>query len=237
VWNSTYGTSGYFTWTPVAGQEGLATFTLQGVNTSSTATQSYTVMVYSAGTDLTPPTTPGSFQVSSVSYTMLTGTWSASADNVAVGGYILTATHTDSRLHPPPYNDQTVSTTVGPTALGATLSGLHPDTSYDVSVEAFDAAGNVSAPSGATVETPPVPKVLGPSTVTFQANADGTTTMSWPASGYYWEYTVQSSTDLQTWTPLAPASQWPAYISTFTFTPAVGGGQEAFYRVVATPAP
>ena len=66
-------------------------------------------------------------------------------------------------------------------------------------------------------------------------NANGSPTLTWPSYGYYWKYTVQCTPDLVTWVPVEPASQWPSFITTFTFTPEPGVPQR-FYRVLATPA-
>jgi probable HAF family extracellular repeat protein len=247
VWNSPAGTSGSFTWTPVAGQEGTATFTLAATNTSGTYTQTYTVQVYPAGTDLVAPSTPGSLVMDQVGWSSVRATWTASTDNVAVTGYQITATHLDSRIHPPPYNDQIVSTTVAATVLQTTITGLIPSTSYDVTVQAFDAAGNVSIPATAQSTTLPQPFVALPqsaatpgasammsSALAMSPAAAGLMTMTWPGSGYYWQYTVQSTSDFTTWTPVAPASQWPNFSTSYTI-PVQPGVPSQYYRVLATP--
>jgi len=247
VWNSPAGTSGSFTWTPVAGQEGTATFTLAATNGSGTYTQSYTVQVYPAGTDLVAPSVPGGLVMDQLGWSSVRATWTASTDNVAVTGYQITATHLDSRIHPPPYNDQIVSTTVAGTVLQTTISGLTPSTSYDVTVQAFDAAGNMSIPATAQSTTLPQPFVALPaaaatpgaaammsSAVAVSPAVSGVMTMTWPGSGYYWQYTVQSTADFTTWTPVAPASQWPNFSTSYTI-PVQPGVQRQYYRVLATP--
>ena len=234
VWVSPAGTSGYFTWTPAAGQEGGATFTLSGTNSSGSVAQSYTVHVYPAGTDLLAPSTPGSFVVDQVSWNGCRATWTASTDNHAVTGYHLTATHLDSRLHAPPYHDQTVTADVAASVLQTNITGLTANTGYIITVQARDAAGNLSNPAVAPVATPPQPFVLAASNLATVPHADGSTTLAWPGYGYYWKFTVQSSTDLVTWLPVEPAAQWPSYVTTFTFTPNPAGPNR-FYRVLATP--
>ena len=79
------------------------------------------------------------------------------------------------------------------------------------------------------------PFVVTGSQVTTAANLDGSTTLSWPGYGYDWRFIVESSPDLTTWQPVEPASQWPSYVTTFTFTPSAGVPQ-LFYRVRAVPA-
>ena len=234
VWSAPGATSGHFTWTPSAGQEGDATFTLTGTNSTGSVTQSYNVCVYPAGSDLVSPTMPGGFVVDQVSATSCRATWTASTDNHAVTGYRLIATHLDSRLHAPPYHDQVVTSNVSP-ALQTTLTGLSPGTTYDVTVQAFDAAGNLSGPSAASITTLPQPFVLAASELVTTQNADGSTTLAWAGYGYYWKFTVEFSSDLATWTPLAPLTQWPSYATVFTFTrdPSLA---QVFYRVKATPA-
>ena len=243
VWNSAAGTSGNFTWTPAGGQEGDATFTLTGTNSSGTVTQSYTVHVWPAGTDLVSPTTPGGLVVDQVGSGSCRATWTASADNHAVTGYRITARHLDSRVHPPPYNDQTVTADVAATVLQSTVTGLQPSTAYELTVQAFDAAGNVSAPAATQVITLVTPLAAPPSglpgaqpalSVSMVSNAGGAMTLTWPGAGYYWGFTVESSSDLATWTPVAPASQWPSYATSFTVTPDAAVPR-CFYRVRATP--
>ena len=241
VWNSPAGTSGSFTWTPAAGQEGTATFTLSGTNTSGAITQSYTVPVYPAGTDLLAPSMPGSLVVDQVSWNSCRARWTASADNRAVTGYHLVATHLDSRLHTPPYNDQVVAADVAASVLQTTIGGLQPGTAYDIMVQAGDAAGNQSAPASTSITTLPqpfiAPLLVGtapPSITGLVADAGGQTTITWLGSGYYWAFTVESSPDLVTWAPVAPASQWPSYNTGFSFTPDPALPRY-FYRVQATP--
>lgn len=77
--------------------------------------------------------------------------------------------------------------------------------------------------------------IIAESNVTNTANTDGSMTMTWPGYGYYWKFTVERSTDLATWAPIEPATQWPSYITTFTFAPEPGVPAR-FYRVKASPA-
>ena len=96
--------------------------------------------------DMTPPTVPTDVYAMAISSSSITISWNASTDNVAVTGYKVFRSGVQ----------------VGTTAnLSYTDTGLTPDTSYSYTVEAFNAAGNVSAqssPASATTlndTTPP----------------------------------------------------------------------------------
>ncbi len=96
--------------------------------------------------DVTAPTVPGSFAESADEQTTVTVTWTASTDAVGVAGYNL-------------YKNGVFVGSVGPSILSYIFTGLTCGTTYSVSVEAFDAAGNKSAKSTINVatETCPVP--------------------------------------------------------------------------------
>ncbi|WP_369015795.1 cellulase family glycosylhydrolase [Actinocrinis puniceicyclus] len=92
----------------------------------------------SSGGDYTPPSTPSGLQVTGVTGSSVSLTWTASTDNVGVAGY----------------NVYRGSTLVG-TSSGTTYTdaGLTSGTAYTYSVAAYDAAGNVSAKSTAVTAT------------------------------------------------------------------------------------
>ena len=79
--------------------------------------------------DTQPPTAPAGLQVLSATASSITVSWLASTDNVGVTGYGL-------------YRGGTSTGTT--TATTATFSGLACGTSYALSVDAYDAAGNHS---------------------------------------------------------------------------------------------
>ncbi|WP_393072909.1 glycoside hydrolase family 6 protein [Streptomyces sp. LN704] len=90
------------------------------------------------GGDTQAPTVPGGLTVSSTTSNSATLSWSASTDNTAVTGYDV-------------YRD---GTKVGSaTATSYTDSGLAASTTYQYTVKAKDAAGNVSASSTAVSAT------------------------------------------------------------------------------------
>ncbi|RJE90123.1 chitin-binding protein [Paenibacillus sp. 1011MAR3C5] len=98
--------------------------------------------------DTTAPTAPSNLSVSNVAATSATVSWSASADNVGVAGYRI-------------FNGATqIGSTTG--ALTYNLTGLSANTAYNITVKAYDAAGNVSAASSAATFT--TPNISGPDT-------------------------------------------------------------------------
>ncbi|MET7552093.1 discoidin domain-containing protein [Streptomyces sp. NPDC005078] len=88
------------------------------------------------GGDITPPSAPGSLQVTGHSDTTVALAWNAAGDNVGVTGYRIMRV------------SGSASTQAG-TATGSsfTVTGLSPSTAYTFEVVAADAAGNLSQPS------------------------------------------------------------------------------------------
>jgi chitinase len=85
------------------------------------------------GTDTTAPSIPANLQSTGKTSTTVSLSWSASTDNVGVTGYIVL------------YG----TTSVNVTGTSAVLTGLSPNTTYDFTVKARDAAGNLSGASAA----------------------------------------------------------------------------------------
>jgi len=97
----------------------------------------------STSTDVTPPSPPGTPTLDSVTANSATISWTASTDNKAVTGYDI-------------YRDGQLCAQVNGTTLTGTCTGLSPNGTYGFYVNARDAAGNVSQPSGTLqVKTPP----------------------------------------------------------------------------------
>ena len=237
VWHSVSGSSGYFTWTPAAGQEGAQTFTVNAASVAGSANFTRTVQVYPAGTDLIPPSAPASVVVDQVSFDSCRIAWSPATDNYGIAAYRVVAAHRQPRrrFHYGPYNDHVLIFNLPPTAAQKLITGLRPSTSYQVTVQAVDAAGLWGGAAGSSITTLLQPFVAAAAQTATVLNGDGSMTMTWPGYGYYWKFTVECSEDLATWIPVPPASQWPSYATTFTFTPEPGVAQR-FYRVRAVPA-
>ncbi len=85
-----------------------------------------------------PPTTPGDLQASNLTGTSVTLGWTASTDNVGVTGYRI-------------FRNSVLIDTV--TGLSFTNTGLTPNTLYNYSVMATDAANNASTPATLGVTT------------------------------------------------------------------------------------
>jgi len=121
--------------------------------------------------DTTPPSMPSAVTVSVVSDSELDLNWTASTDNVAVAGYLV-------------YRDGApLATLSGVTAYQNT--GLSEDTAYSYSVQALDAAGNVSPQSTAVIGRTRKKDRIAPSTPTgLVATAVSTAqiNLSWAAS-------------------------------------------------------
>ncbi|MBI3804632.1 MAG: hypothetical protein HY282_12815 [Nitrospirae bacterium] len=91
--------------------------------------------------DSAPPSLPTGVTAAAVSYSQINVAWNASTDNIGVTGY---------RLY---RNGTPVATSSGQIYSDGNLA---PDTTYRYTVAAYDAAGNLSAPSMAiSVHTPP----------------------------------------------------------------------------------
>ncbi|WP_211746052.1 glycosyl hydrolase family 18 protein [Paenibacillus sp. Marseille-Q4541] len=90
-----------------------------------------------SGGDPTAPTAPTNLQVTAKTATSVSLSWSASTDNVGVTGYTVT------------YGTNAVNVTT----TTATLSGLTASTSYQFTVTAKDAAGNVSPGASISITT------------------------------------------------------------------------------------
>src|SRR6185436_2722445 len=124
----------------------------------------------SACADTTPPSAPASFSAGTTGTTSIATSWAASTDNVGVAGYTLYR------------NGASAGTATSPLF---TFAGLSCGTSYTLGVEAFDAAGNVSARTSITSSTSACPDVTAPSApASFSAGTTGTTSIatSWAAS-------------------------------------------------------
>ena len=123
-----------------------------------------------ACSDTTAPSTPTNLQRSSSTLTSMALSWSASTDNVGVTGYTLYV------------NGAQVGTTTS-TSMSAT--GLACSTTYTVSVDAFDAAGNHSAKASISTSTAACADTAPPSTPTglsTSAVGQSSITLSWTAS-------------------------------------------------------
>jgi chitodextrinase len=130
---------------------GLVAFDAAGNHSLLTeATWSPVSTLACASGDSSPPSAPTGLSVSARTSTSVSLAWSASTDNVGVAGYGV-------------YNGSVRVTNVP--GLSYTVSGLSCGTAYTLAVDAYDAAGNRSAPSQLTASTSPC---AGPPPVVLQ---------------------------------------------------------------------
>ena len=120
--------------------------------------------------DTQSPSAPGALAATSASQTSIGVTWGPATDNVGVTGYTV-------------YRDGAAAGTS--TATSYTVSGLSCGVTYRVAVDAFDAAGNRSAPTEAFLSTaacadttPPV----APASVTMASRTQTSISVTWPAA-------------------------------------------------------
>ena len=105
----------------------------------------------SSGTDTTPPTTPTGLVASSISSSQIGLSWNAATDDVGVTGYRV-------------YRGGALLVTLG-AVTSYQDSGLRASTAYSYTVQAADAAGNVSGQSAAaSAATQAAPDITAPST-------------------------------------------------------------------------
>jgi YD repeat-containing protein len=125
---------------------------------------------FGAPSDITPPTTPGTPQFSSVTSNSATVTWTASFDFSGIANY--------------QYNIGSGWVTIGSVA-NVALTGLNPTTNYTFQVRAIDAAGLTGSASSASFSTPAAPDVTPPSapgTITMGTITSTTAPASWVAA-------------------------------------------------------
>ncbi|WP_328996559.1 PQQ-dependent sugar dehydrogenase [Kribbella sp. NBC_01245] len=124
-------------------------------------------------TDTQPPTPPGNLVVSNIKSNAATFTWSAASDNVGVTRYEVN-------------RGGNLLKVVDGTTLTATVDTLTPNTSYDISVGAVDAAGNASQQSNVVTFTTPPSTDTEPPTVPGSLRSTGVTansvSLAWNAS-------------------------------------------------------
>jgi chitodextrinase len=160
--------------TPYITGEGTYSF---GITTPGSSTLSFAakesgvngaqLVVVLSLSDAEVPSVPAGISASASSATQVDLAWQASSDNVGVTGYTI-------------YRDNTLLTTVPGTSLSYSDNTLSPSTTYNYSVDAFDAAGNHSAASSpVSVTTPAMP-----SSLSFSVGADTYVNSGSPTSNY-----------------------------------------------------
>ncbi len=134
------------------------------INTQGTVLDSGVVPCNAAAPDTTPPTTPTGLAATSSNPGNVSLTWNASTDNTGVAGYTV-------------YRNGAALATVAGGTLNYADATAAPATTYSYAVDAFDPAGNHSAPSS------PVSVTTG-SSYTFGPVADAYVNQSNPTTNY-----------------------------------------------------
>jgi chitodextrinase len=137
-------------------------------NRALTATEVSTIYTSASSPDTNPPTTPGNVTATPVSSSQINVAWSASTDNVGVIGYKVFR------------NGSLAGSTT--TALAYFDTGLAASTTYSYTVEAYDAAGNVSTPSPPVTATTLTADTTPPSVSITAPTANATVSGTIPVS-------------------------------------------------------
>jgi chitodextrinase len=139
----------------------------QYVNTSGTVLDSGTVPCVPFGPDTQAPTVPTGVTATSPSHYQVNLSWSASSDNVGVTGYRIS-------------RNGSVLVSVPGSSLSYLDSTASPSTQYSYTVDAFDQAGNHSAPSAPVNVT----TLAMPASLTIPSVADTYVSASSPTTNY-----------------------------------------------------
>ena len=190
-------------------------------NNSSKASVTASTSACAPAPDTQAPTMPGGLHVSAATASSITLAWTASTDNVGVTGYGV-------------YNG---SGTVGnATSPSYTLSGLACATSYTLTVDAFDAAGNRSAKASISATTSACP-APGPTRVLSESIVNGSTLfgqVTWtaapsPVSGTDGNPTVKFLVDgVEKWTEITSPYQFNGDPSGLLDTKTLANGPHTF---------
>ncbi|MEC5393840.1 endonuclease [Bergeyella sp. RCAD1439] len=158
-----------------------AAYNYQGNRNPYIDNPSWVSAIWGESADQTPPSVPSNVSISNITANSATVQWTASTDDVAVAGYRV---YIDGQLH------TSSSTTT------ATLNGLQANTTYTVTVDAYDAMGNASAQSQSISFTTntlvaPIPSIPC-ATEDFEAipaSNSNYSTRTWSNNGILWTAT------------------------------------------------
>jgi chitodextrinase len=173
LWGSSVSSTHNFALNTAYLSNGQHTLDARAIDTSlnQASSSSITVTVSnSGGTDTTPPTAPSALTASAVATSQINLAWSASTDNVGVAGY---------------YVFRDGSQVASAAATSYADSGLTPGTTHSYSVEAFDAAGNVSVasnPASATTQAADTTPPTAPTSLAASVIDSAQVNLSWNAS-------------------------------------------------------
>jgi len=141
---------------PVAG----ASYTVRAHDLAGNQSANSAPASVGSGIDTTAPSTPADLTATATGPTSIKLAWSASTDNVGVTGYRIS-------------RGGSLLTTVAASALSYVDNSVSPATSYSYTVQAVDAAGNVSGQSAAASATTSADVSRG-TVLVFHATDDAT---------------------------------------------------------------
>lgn len=159
---TTWGYTDKYSWVPSTFPgEGAALLVDENFQVKPAYTAVHDALAGGSTPDTTPPTTPGTPTASNVTATSASLSWSASTDSGGSGlaGYNV-------------YREQgSTDTQLGQSSTNSTtLTGLSPNTQYQVYVRARDGAGNLSSPSATVTFTTQDGPATGPCRVAYTAS-------------------------------------------------------------------
>ena len=193
---------GLVTWTPALAQGGLNAVTVRATNIVGATDQTFSIRA------LTPaPTIPTGLTATGVTTTSIKLSWTASTDVVGVTGYrVFRIGHTG--FHG---SITTYTAIVDVVDTSTTITGLTSGYSYQYSVSALNASGNISVHSAfASARTQSPIVYLGPTQLNAVANHPLSFTLSVGANPATFTFTpldavpgmtVNATTGLVSWTP------------------------------------
>lgn len=192
---TTWGYTDKYSWIPsVFPGEGAALLVDDNFQVKPAYTAVHDALADGTPTDTTPPTTPGTPTAANVTATGATLSWSASTDSGGSGlaGYNVYREQgsTDALL-----GQSTTNST--------TLSGLSPDTAYEVYVRARDGAGNLSSPSATVTFTTEDGPATGPCRVAYSAS-------NWGGGGGFTAAVTITNTGTSTINGWTLSFTWPS---------------------------
>jgi chitodextrinase len=141
-------------------------YTVKAYDAANNTSAASTALNTQTAFDTTPPSVPTNLVATSQTDTSITLGWTASTDNVAVGGYDI-------------YRGSTLITTTSGTSF--TDSGLGVNSSYTYRIRAHDTSGNNSAQTS-PLTTSTLPDLIPPTSPSNLASTSQTTTsidLSW----------------------------------------------------------
>jgi glucuronoarabinoxylan endo-1,4-beta-xylanase len=147
----------------------------------SITTVAMQLTAYDPAEDSVAPTVPLNLRLDEIAPTAIAFSWDPSSDSIGVSGYRI---YLDGVL----YGNSS--------STGTTVSGLLPETTYQLQVSAYDDAENESEPSEPlTLTTPEIPDTIPPLLeVSDTVRADGTGSIEVVSSEPGWVYLVPEGT-------------------------------------------